>query len=214
MPVRQGYGLTEFGPNVFSLNEEDSVRKIGSIGFPNFYIHTKIVGDDGQEILQETHQKTHKEEIGELALSGPVCTPGYWNNEEETARTIQDGWFYTGDLVRRDSEGYFYVVGRKKDMYISGGENVYPPEVEQVLRSHPAIGEAAVIGVPDSRWGEVGKAFVTLENGAECNAEEILAYCLGNLAKYKVPKYIEFIAELPKGESGKILKLKLPRTLL
>ncbi|MCM2278180.1 MAG: long-chain fatty acid--CoA ligase [Oligoflexia bacterium] len=202
IPIRQGYGLTEFGPSVFSLNEEDSIRKIGSIGFPNFYIDVKIVDNDGREL-------SGADEIGELLLRGPACMAGYWNRPEATAATIQDGWLRTGDLVRRDAEGYFYVVGRKKDMYISGGENVYPAEIEQFLRSHPKIHEAAVIGVPDARWGEVGKAFLTLHPGQALTEQEMAEYCLGNLAKYKIPKYFRFVKELPKGDSGKILKRAL-----
>lgn len=201
VPIRQGYGLTEFGPNVFSLNEQDAIRKIGSIGFPNFYIDVKIVGEDGRELGPD--------EIGELALKGPTATPGYFNNPQATASTIRDGWLYTGDLVRKDSEGYFYVVGRKKDMYISGGENVYPAEVEQFLRTHPKIHEAAVIGVPDAKWGEVGKAFLSLHRGETLSEQEVLSFCAGSLAKYKTPKYIRFLKELPKGDSGKILKRAL-----
>lgn len=201
VPIRQGYGLTEFGPSVFSLNEEDAIRKIGSIGFPNFYIDTKIVDNHGQEVAAG--------EIGELLLRGPVCSPGYWNRPQATAETIQDGWLHTGDLVRCDDEGYFYVVGRKKDMFISGAENVYPAEIEQFLGTHPAIREVAVIGVPDDKWGEVGKAFVALKPGAQLTAEDVLAFCAGNLAKYKIPKHVQFLPELPKGDSGKILKRQL-----
>jgi fatty-acyl-CoA synthase len=198
VPIRQGYGLTEFGPNVFSLNEEDSLRKIGSIGFANFYIETRVINDHGRDVGPG--------EIGELLLKGPVCTPGYWRNDEATRQTIRDGWLHTGDLVRFDDEGYFYVAGRKKDMFISGGENVYPVEVERYLSTHPAIREVAVVGVPDPKWGEVGKAFVSLKSGANLTAEELIAFCAGNLAKYKIPKLVEFRAELPKGDSGKILK--------
>ncbi len=204
IPIRQGYGLTEFGPNVFSLNEEDSIRKIGSIGFPNPHIQTRVVDDAGNDVLRD--------EIGELLLQGPAQTLGYWRNSEATAETIKDGWLHTGDLVLCDSDGYFYVVGRKKDMFISGAENVYPVEVEQFLRSHPKIKEVAVIGVPDEKWGEVGKAFVVAKDGVELLAEELLQFCSGQLAKYKVPKHIEFLKDLPKGDSGKILKRELPRT--
>lgn len=199
IPIRQGYGLTEFGPNVFSLNEDDAIRKIGSIGFPNFYIDIKVVDDQGRAVAQG--------EVGELILKGPMMMSGYWKNEKATSETIRDGWLYTGDLVRQDDEGYVYVVGRKKDMFISGGENVYPPEVEQVLRSMPQIREVAVIGVPDSKWGEVGKAFIVKD--AEVSAEEIRAHCAQNLAKFKIPKQIVFMTDLPKGDSGKILKRKL-----
>lgn len=198
IPVRQGYGLTEFGPNVFSLNEEDAVRKMGSIGFPNFYIEAKVVDEQGRELGAD--------EIGELVLKGPMAMSGYWRNEKATHETLRDGWLYTGDLVRRDHEGYYFVVGRKKDMFISGGENVYPPEVEQVLRSHPEVRECAVIGIPDEKWGEVGCAFVVAPALAE---PELRQHCLKNLAKFKIPKEIYFVTGLPKGDSGKILKREL-----
>jgi len=198
IPVRQGYGLTEFGPNVFSLNEEDAIRKKGSIGFANFYIETKVINRQGQE--------AEEEEVGELLLKGPACTPGYWNNEDATKETIQNDWLYTGDLVKKDKDGYFYVVGRKKDMFISGGENVYPAEVEQILRSHPKIHDAAVIGVPDERWGEVGKAFVLLKPDCSVQDSEIHHFCLERQAKFKIPKYFRVVDALPKGDSGKILK--------
>jgi fatty-acyl-CoA synthase len=199
IPIRQGYGLTEFGPNVFSLNEEDAIRKIGSIGYPNFYIDIQIVGDHGRPVARG--------EVGELILRGPMMMTGYWKNPKATAETIRDGWFYTGDLVRQDEDGFVYVVGRKKDMFISGGENVYPPEVEQVLRQMGQIREVAVIGVADPKWGEVGKAFIVKRQ--DVTVEEIQAHCLKNLAKYKIPKHFAFIQELPKGDSGKILKRKL-----
>lgn len=199
VPIRQGYGLTEFGPNVFSLNEEDAVRKMGSIGFPNFYIETRVVDDAGRELPDG--------EIGELILKGPMTMTGYYKNPAATAETIRDGWLYTGDLVRKDNEGYFYVVGRKKDMFISGGENVYPPEVEQVLRLLPQLSEVAVVGVPDEKWGEVGKAFLVKKT--EISVEEIQEHCRRNLAKFKIPRHFAFLDSLPKGDSGKILKRKL-----
>jgi fatty-acyl-CoA synthase len=202
VPVRQGYGLTEFGPNVFSLRQEDSLRKIGSIGFPNFYIDAQIVSETGEFLGAN--------EVGELILKGPMCMKEYWNNPAATADTIKDGWLYTGDLVRKDSENYFYVVGRKKDMYISGAENVYPPEVEQTLLKMKGLREVAVIGIPDQKWGEVGKAFVVREDSS-VTEESILSYCSANLAKYKIPKKIVFLESLPKGDSGKILKKNLSR---
>lgn len=192
IPVRQGYGLTEYGPNVFSLNEEHSESKIGSIGFPNFYVDSKVVNEQDQPVSVG--------EVGELCLRGPACTPGYWNNPEATAQTIRHGWLHTGDLVRFDDEGFHYVVGRKKDMYISGGENVYPVEVEQYLRSLDGVTEAAVIGVPDQQWGEVGKAFVVFQSGQRLSADELRQTCLAGLAKFKVPKYFQFLTELPKGQ--------------
>lgn len=200
--IRQGYGLTEFGPNVFSLNQEDAIRKIGSIGFANFYSEAKIVDDDGKELGAE--------QIGELVLKGPMCMNGYWKNEKATNETIRNGWLHTGDLVRKDNEGYFYVVGRKKDMYKSGGENVYPTELEQVMRHLPGVREVAVVGVPDPKWGEVGKAFIVKENSQTAlTPEKLNEFCTKNLAKFKIPKYFVFVPDLPKGDSGKILKRKL-----
>lgn len=201
VPVRQGYGLTEFGPNVFSLNEADAIRKIGSIGFPNFYIDARIVDDEGRELAAN--------QVGELVLKGPMCMTGYWNNPKATQDTIIDGWLHTGDLVRKDDEGFFYVVGRKKDMFKSGGENVYPAELEKVIRSLPGIREVAVIGTPDPKWGEVGKAFVVLEDSASLKETDLQEFCLANLAKFKVPKHFVFMPSLPKSDSGKILKRML-----
>jgi fatty-acyl-CoA synthase len=201
VPVRQGFGLTEFGPNVFSLNASDSVRKMGSIGFPNMYVEARVMADDGTVIEDDR--------VGELWLRGPACTPGYWRNEAATRDAIRDGWFTTGDLVRRDAEGFFFVAGRKKDMFISGAENVYPVEVERYLSTHPKVREVAVIGVPDPKWGEVGKAFVSARDGHTITAEEVIEFCQGNLARYKIPKHVEVLPELPKGDSGKILKRAL-----
>src|SRR6056297_1817229 len=201
VPVRQGYGLTEFGSNVFSLNEEDSIRKIGSIGFPNFYIDTRVVDDNHNDVPQG--------EPGELILRGPVRMKEYWKNTEETEKTVVNGWVHTGDIVRVDEEGYFYVIDRKKEMFISGAENVYPAEVEHTFRKHPAVWDIAVIGVPDKKWGESGKAFIVLEKGENATPEELMEWGYANLAKYKVPKHYEFLDELPKSDSGKILKRKL-----
>jgi fatty-acyl-CoA synthase len=201
VPIRQGYGLTEFGPNVFSLNQEDAIRKKGSIGFPNFYIDARVVDDAGNDVGDDAH--------GELILRGPVCMKGYWNNEEATTATIREGWLHTGDIVRRDAEGYFYVVDRKKDMYISGAENVYPAEIEHFLRTHPAVRDVAVIGVPDAKWGEAGMAFIVLHDAAGATSEELISFCNGQLARYKIPRHFRFIDALPKSDSGKILKRRL-----
>jgi fatty-acyl-CoA synthase len=203
IPIRQGFGLTEFGPNCFSLGEADAVRKMGSIGTPNFYTHVKIVNAEGLAVSEP-------DTVGELCLSGPMCTPGYWQNEKATKEAIRDGWFHTGDLVKRDSEGYFYVVGRKKEMFISGAENVYPAEIEKFLRTHPALREVAVVGVKDEKWGEVGKCFYSTEKGEALTEEELRAFCLQGLAKYKIPKTFTFLSELPKGPSGKIQRRDLP----
>ena len=201
VPIRQGYGLTEVGPNVTSLNHEDATRKLGSIGTPNFYIETKIVDEHNKTILGEGS--------GELLLKGPNVTPGYWKNEEATISTIIDGWFHTGDVVKRDSEGFLYVVDRIKNMYISGGENVYPAEVEHLLRQHREISDIAIIGVPDDKWGEVGKAFIVRIKDSELSKENVKEYCYEKLAKYKIPKHIEFIEVLPTNDAGKIDRKKL-----
>ncbi|MCH8568780.1 MAG: long-chain fatty acid--CoA ligase [Balneolales bacterium] len=201
VPVRQGYGLTEFGPNVFSLNEEDAIRKKGSVGFPNFYIDAAIQKDDGSF--------AGANEAGELLLRGPVCMSGYWEKPDETSKTVINGWLHTGDIVKRDDEGYYYIIDRKKEMYISGAENVYPAEVEHVYRSHPAVREIAVIGVPDEKWGESGKAFVVLNDDHKADASTLQDWGRERLAKYKVPAHFQFLSELPKSDSGKILKRKL-----
>lgn len=199
--IRQGYGLTEVGPNVFSLHQDDAIRKKGSIGFPNFYFDVKIVDDNGNEIGPN--------QVGELWLKSPVVTPGYWRKPIETQNSITDGWFHTGDMVMKDEEGYFFVVDRKKNMFISGGENVYPAEIERFLLTNSKIKEVAVIGVEDEKWGEVGSAFIVLNENENMTQEEIKNYCLGNLAKYKIPKYFTFINEIPKNEAGKIDRKKL-----
>jgi fatty-acyl-CoA synthase len=194
--IRQGYGLTEVGPNVTSLNHKDAIRKKGSIGTLNFYYEAKLVNRKFEEVAAD--------EIGELVLKGPTVTPGYWKNDAATLETIQDGWFHTGDLMRKDDEGYFFVVDRIKNMYISGGENVYPAEVEHIIRSHASVAEAAIVGVSDEKWGETGMAFVSLRPGFAAGEEELRAYCMGRLAKYKIPKYFKFLKELPKNDAGKI----------
>lgn len=199
--IRQGYGLTEVGPNVTSLNQKDATRKKGSIGTINFYYQAKLVNDKMQE--------TAAGESGELWLKAPTVTPGYWKNPEATAEALHDGWFRTGDVVKRDSEGYYYVIDRIKNMYISGGENVYPAEVEHMIRQHPAISQAAIIGVPDEKWGETGKAFVVLKENEQLSEAKLTEYCLDRVAKYKIPKHIVFLDELPENDAGKIDRKRL-----
>lgn len=194
VPIRQGFGMTEVGPNLTSLHQNDAIRKMGSIGRPNFYVEIKIVDEHGVECPPD--------QAGELLLRGSMVTPGYWQNEEATQKAFSGDWFKTGDRVRQDEEGYLFVVDRIKNMFISGGENVYPAEIERVLLKHPKISESVVIGVPDKKWGEVGKAFIVKK---EVVSEiEILDYCRSNLAKFKVPKSIVFLEELPKNDTGKI----------
>lgn len=208
IPVRQGYGLTEFGPNVFSLNEDDSVRKMGSIGFPNFYVQVKVMNENGAACKAN--------EVGELWLKGPMAMAGYWNNAEATAETFTDGWLKTGDLVFFDSENYFFVVGRKKDMYKSGGENVYPAEIEKTILEISWVKEVAVLGAQDPQWGEVGHAYVVPKEASLFDQKHLAEYCAKNLAKFKIPKFFTAMADLPKGDSGKILKRKIsePTSLL
>ena len=196
--IRQGFGMTEVGPNLFSLHHRDAMRKKGSIGRPNFYVDIKIVDENGEEVPVNTP--------GELLLRGPMTTPGYWGNPKATSSSIREGWFYSGDMIQQDEEGYIYVVDRIKNMFISGGENVYPAEIERVLVAHPQVSGAAVIGVKDEKWGEVGKAFVTLEEGHSLDEVELKAWCVQHLAKFKVPKYVEFLAVLPVSATGKIDK--------
>jgi fatty-acyl-CoA synthase len=196
--IRQGYGLTEVGPNVTSLNYEDAAHKRGSIGKPNFYVDYQIMDEENKPVAAG--------EAGELWLRGPMVTPGYWQNQEASAAAKEGDWFKTGDMVRQDEEGFLYVVDRKKNMFISGGENVYPAEVEKYLQTHPAIEEVAITGTPDNRWGEVGKAFVALKEGAMLSEQEILEFCRLGLAKYKIPRHIHFVGELPKTDTGKIAR--------
>ncbi len=200
---RQGFGLTEFGPSVFSLSVKDSERKAGSIGKPNYFVDAKIVNiDSGEKVLPC--------ETGELLLRGPSVMSGYYKNPEATAAVFEeDGFFHTGDLAYKDEDGYFYIVERLKDMFISGGENVFPAEIEKVLYKNEAIALCSVIGVKDERWGEVGKAFITLKPGKHDDENDILQYLKDNLAKYKVPKSVVILDEMPLSGAGKILKTEL-----
>jgi len=195
---KMGYGLTEAAGNNFWLPVADVRRKIGSVGFPIFHIDMKVVREDGSACQPN--------EDGELLIRGPHVTPGYWNKPEATAEIIKDGWLYTGDIARQDEDGYYYIIGRSKDMFISGGENVYPAEVESLMYAHPAVAEAALIGVPNEKWGEVGKAFVVIEKGRTLTATELLDFMRQRVAKYKLPHSIVFIEQLPKTAVGKIDK--------
>ena len=191
VPVRQGYGMTEVGPNLTSLHQSDAIRKKGSIGRPNFYVQIRIVDEQDCDVPSGVQ--------GELWLHGPMQTPGYWRNAEGTRTAFSpDGkWFRTGDLVVQDEAFYLYVVDRVKNMIKSGGENIYPAEIERVLVQHPAVAEACVVGAPDEKWGEVGRAFVVLKAGQKTDTENIQSFCREHLAKFKVPKYVEFTPELP-----------------
>ncbi len=200
---KMGYGLTEVGPNNFYLPEDKIKQKPTSVGLPVFHCDMKIINTKTDKIVKQG-------EVGELLLKGPHIFSGYWDEPEETAKTIEsNGWVHTGDLAMQDDEGFFYIVGRRKEMYISGGENVFPVEIEELLFKHPAIDLAAVIGVPDEKWGEVGKAFLTLKSGQKLTTEEIKDYLTERLAKYKIPKYYEIRDSLPTSATGKILKREL-----
>jgi fatty-acyl-CoA synthase len=195
---KMGYGLTEAAGNNFWLPPSDVRRKPGSVGFPIFHIDMKIIRDNGMIC--------DPNETGELLIRGPHVTTGYWNEPQATAETILDGWLHTGDMARQDEDGYFYIAGRGKDMFISGGENVYPAEVESVMYAHPAVAEAAVIGLPHEKWGEVGKAFVVIEKDQVLTETELLDFMRQRLAIYKIPRSVTFVESLPKTAIGKIDK--------
>jgi fatty-acyl-CoA synthase len=196
--LQQGYGMTETSPSVMVLDKEDAARKAGSSGKPVLHTEVRIVRPDGSD--------ADVGELGELWVKGPNITPGYWNRPDANASSFTDGWLHTGDATRVDEEGFYYIVDRWKDLYISGGENVYPAEVENVLHQLSAIAEAAVIGIPNEQWGEVGMAIVALKPGHTLAAAEIHAHCAANLARFKCPRLIEFVDVLPRNATGKIHK--------
>jgi fatty-acyl-CoA synthase len=199
---RQGYGLTEVGPNCFSMTDEESFRKTGSVGKPIFHSQMRLVDP-------ATGLDVPMGETGELVIQGPHVCSGYWQNPEATAEALVDGWFHTGDMARMDEDGFFYIAGRFKDMLISGGENVYAAEVEAVFRDHPAVQEAALIGIPDPKWGEVGMMVVVLKAGQQAGEEELRQFSAGRLARYKVPKQVVFADTLPYSPYGKVMKSEL-----
>jgi fatty-acyl-CoA synthase len=194
----QGFGLTEVGPNCFKLGLEDAVRKAGSIGFPSFHSEARIVDDQGREV--------RRGEVGELILKGLHVCSGYWQNLEATRAAMVDEWFYTGDLARQDADGYYYIVGRAKDMIISGGENIYPAEIEAVIDRHPGVAASAVLGLTDERWGETPVAVVVQRADTAVTEEEIIGFCKDKLARYKIPRQVFFVAEFPLSASGKVVK--------
>lgn len=201
--VCNGMGMTETGPTVFLQQPSECAAKIGSVGKPALLADVRLVGPDGRDVASG--------EAGEMWFGGPGVTPGYWEAPQATANAIAPGgWLKSGDLGRRDADGHYYVVGRLKEMYISGGENVYPAEVENVLALHPAILEAAVVGAPDTAWGEAGHAYLLLRPGAaRPEIAELVAFCRDRLAGYKVPKRWVFAAELPRTAAGKVQKHRL-----
>lgn len=200
--IQQGMGMTETGPTVFLVPRADAIRKAGSVGKP--VLHTEVC------IMDQNDQMLGPDEIGELCIRGSITT-GYWNAPDKTAETIRDGWLHSGDAAKYDDEGFYYIVDRWKDMFISGGENVYPTEVENLLYEHPAVAEVAVIGVPHPRWQEVGRAIVVLRPGYETTEADLTAFCQGKIARYKIPKAVTIVDELPRNDLGKVVKTELRR---
>ncbi|MBO0908334.1 acyl-CoA synthetase [Arthrobacter sunyaminii] len=200
--VQQGYGLTETAPMVLKLNGQEGIGKAGSAGKPQFLVDVRLVAPGGEP--------ARPGEIGEIQTVGPNVIHEYWQRPDATAAAFTDGWFCTGDAAERDEEGYYWIRDRYKDMYVSGGENVYPAEVETALLNVPGVAEAAVVGVPDDQWGEVGKAFVVPDTGFEIRSgEDIREAVAPILSRFKIPKYIEIIDHMPRTSTGKLLKTEL-----
>ncbi len=199
-PILEGYGLSETSP-VASFNHPDRERKVGSIGTPIEGVEMKVVDDEGNEVPQG--------EVGEIAIRGHNVMKGYWQREDATAEVMRDGWFHTGDMARVDEDGYFFIVDRKKDLIIRGGYNVYPREIEEVLYEHPAVAEAAVVGVPHDELGEEIGAAVTVKDGESVDEDTLREHVKEHVAAYKYPRKVWFVDELPKGPTGKILKREI-----
>lgn len=203
---KQGYGLTEVGPNNFATSDSDARRVQGAtVGKLTVFVRARIVDDQGQDVPVGTP--------GELLLAGPHVGAGYWRRPEATAEAIRDGWFHTGDVARRDEEGFYYIVDRKKDMIITGGENVYPAEVEACLYEHPAVRDVAVVGLPDPVWGEAVNAVLAFKPGQTAGDNELREHTRARLARYKVPKTFRVVDDLPKNAVGKILRTEARKML-
>ncbi len=208
IPMSDGFGMSETGSN-FGMPVHDPdllLAKAGSCGIPYIAVQARIVDESGIDVPAD--------QVGELWLRGPSITPGYWNQPALTRESFRDGWFKTGDAATRDADGFYYIVDRRKDMYISGGENVYPAEIEAVLCELEGVLEVAVIGVPDERWGESGRAYLVMKPGFRCDEEEILIHCRQRLAGFKIPRSIVFDVDIPRTASGKIIKAELRRRAL
>lgn len=201
VPLVQGWGMTETSPAGTMLDAADAIRKVGSAGKALMHTAIRIVDDENHDVAPGG--------IGELLIKGPNITPGYWNNPDATARSFTDGWLHTGDAARQDEEGFVYIVDRWKDMYISGGENVYPAEVENVLFEIPGVADAAIIGVPNERWGEVGLAVIVRKPDQPVAEADVIRHCLAKLARFKVPQSVTFVDALPRNATGKVLKRDL-----
>jgi long-chain acyl-CoA synthetase len=195
--ILEGYGLSETSP-VASFNHPDKERKPGSIGTPVEGVEMRLVGDDGADVPEG--------EVGEIAIRGHNVMKGYWGKPEATAQAIPDGWFRTGDMARRDADGYYYIVDRKKDLIIRGGYNIYPREIEEVLHEHPAVAEVCVVGIPHPSLGEEVGAAVALKPGSSATPDELRAFARERVAAYKYPRHIWLVGTLPKGPTGKILR--------
>lgn len=198
VPVAQTYGLTEAASQVATLTPQDALRRLGSAGRPLPPTELRIEDGDGRALPAG--------QAGEIVVRGPTVTPGYFNLPDETQRTLRNGWLHTGDIGYLDSDGYLYVLDRREDLIVSGGENVYPAEVEAVLESHPAVQEAGVIGFPDERWGQRVVATVVPRDGIGVSEQELLTFCRSRIAAYKMPTRLRFAQELPRNAAGKLLR--------
>ena len=201
VPFQEGFGLTETAPSLTLLDAAHVKEKSGSIGRALFHITLRVVDDAGRDVPTDV--------VGEVVVRGPNVFAGYWGNPEATAEAFRGGWFHTGDLGRMDADGFVTLVDRKKDMIITGGENVYPIEVEQVLYRHPAVREVAVVGVPHQKWGETPIAVVALTEGLQATVDELIGYARERLAHFKCPTRVEYVSELPRTATGKVLKTTL-----
>ena len=204
--LAQGYGLTETSPIVLLLDPEDAARKIGSAGRPVLHTEVRIVDAAGKPVAPG--------ETGELWVKGPNVTPGYWQRPDANEASFTDGWLHTGDAARVDADGFYFIVDRTKDIYISGGENVYPAEIEEVLHQLPAVAEAAVIGAPDATWGETGLAVIAVKKGESLTEAEVIGHCRERLAPFKRPQRIVFLDALPRNATGKVHKPTLRQDLV
>ena len=196
--VRNLYGLTETTGAGTVIDSENVLKKAGSCGLPKFFTDVKLVDEEGNEVGPEVW--------GEVLIRGDNVMKGYWGLPEATAESIRDGWLHTGDIARRDEDGYFYIMDRKKDMIISGGENIYPAEIEDVILGHPKVQDVGVIGRPDAKWGESVMAVVVVKEGETLDSEELVGWLEGRIGKFKIPRMVVFTDALPRTPTGKILK--------
>jgi acyl-CoA synthetase (AMP-forming)/AMP-acid ligase II len=201
VPFQEGFGMTETAPGVSMLDADHVKEKAGTVGRAQFHVQTRIVDENDRDVPTD--------QVGELVVRGPNVFAGYWGLPEATAEAFRGGWFHTGDMGRMDAEGFITLVDRKKDMIISGGENVYPIEVEQVLYRHPSVREVAVVGVPHEKWGETPIAVVALKDGEQATGDDLINYARERLAHFKCPTRVEYVPELPRNATGKVLKTTL-----